>query len=72
MGPSVATPYNRAMAKNTAPKVARFEMMLSEEADAILRDLARRLGVSKASVVEMALRKLAQAEGADARPKEGE
>jgi len=50
--------YNARMAKNTAAKGTRFEMRLSEEADEMSRKLALHLGISKASVFEMAVRKL--------------
>ena len=63
MQAAVMMPYTRGMAKNTPAKVARFEAKLSAEGDATLRALAEHLGVSKAGVVEMALRMLARSQG---------
>jgi hypothetical protein len=55
---SVAAPYTvRTMPRTTAnPKTGRFELKISTEGESLLIRCAAELGISKAAVVEQAIR----------------
>lgn len=52
--------YNRRMKKK-----GNTSVRLTLEADALLKELARKLGISQTAIIEIAIRRLAEQEGID-------